>query len=137
MITKETRKQVYSKFGGKCAYCGEWITLKEMQVDHIIPKRNFKRFVFNKYKIPSFLSHLTKDDMDHIDNLFPACRVCNNWKSSFSLSTFRSEIEAQLKRLRKSSSNYRFALKYNLIQETPKKVVFYFETIFYLKTKHK
>ena len=135
MITKETRKQVYSKFGGKCAYCGEWIDFKKMHVDHVIPKRNFKRFVFNRYKIPSFLTHLTKEDVDHIDNLFPACSVCNLWKSSYSLDVFRKEIEAQLKRLRKASSNYRFALKYNLIQETPKKIVFYFETIALHKRK--
>lgn len=106
-----------------------------MHVDHIVPKRNFKRFIFNRYKIPAFLTHLTKEEVDHIDNLFPSCAVCNNWKSSYSLDGFRREIGMQLKRLLKSSSNYRFALKYNLIEEKPKKIVFYFETTVLYKRK--
>ena len=38
-MKKTTREIVYQKYGGKCAYCGNEITLKEMQVDHILPKR--------------------------------------------------------------------------------------------------
>ena len=65
--------------------------------------------------------------MDNIDNLLPSCRVCNKWKSSHSLEQFRKEIGEQIRRLNEYSPNYRFARKYNLINETPHPIVFYFE----------
>ena len=67
--------------------------------------------------------------MNDISNLLPTCRVCNKWKSSHSVEQFRKEIEEQIKRLNEYNSNFRFAKKYNLIQETPHKIVFYFESI--------
>ena len=36
-ISKAMRQQVYDKYHGHCAYCGREITMKEMQVDHIVP----------------------------------------------------------------------------------------------------
>ena len=38
-MKKEERKIVYDKYNGHCAYCGKKIDYKEMQVDHLIPKR--------------------------------------------------------------------------------------------------
>jgi len=125
---KINRNQVYVKYKGHCAYCGEEINIKDMQVDHIIPKRNFETSIKNNFRIPSFLKHLTLDDMNHIDNLNPTCRVCNNWKGSHYLELFRSEISEQVKRLNERSSNYRMAKKYGQLKETIKPIVFYFET---------
>ena len=127
-IKKETRIEVYNKFDGHCAYCGEEIQYKNMQVDHIIPQLSFVQTIHNKFRIPWFLTHLTELDCDHIDNLFPACRVCNKWKTSFNLDLFRSEIAEQIRRLNDYSSNYRMAKRYGLINETKKEIVFYFET---------
>jgi len=127
-MAKIDRKLVYGKCNGKCAYCGSELNGK-FQVDHIIPQRDFISYVIKNFKIPPFLSHLTPDDLNHIDNLLPACSVCNKWKSSHHLELFRSEISEQIKRLNNWSANYRFAKRYNLIQETPKRIVFYFETI--------
>jgi 5-methylcytosine-specific restriction endonuclease McrA len=100
-----------------------------MQVDHIIPKRNFTAFTLNNYKIPPFLKHLGVNDTHHFDNLNPSCRYCNKHKDTFDLETFRKEIEIQIDRLNKCSANYRIAKRYGLIQETIKPVIFYFETI--------
>lgn len=36
-IPTKVRKRVYEKYGGQCAYCGEPIEYKEMQVDHMEP----------------------------------------------------------------------------------------------------
>lgn len=36
-IMKVNREQIFLKCNGHCAYCGKEITLKEMQIDHIIP----------------------------------------------------------------------------------------------------
>ena len=38
MISKKTREIVYNKYNGHCAYCGCEIEMKDMQVDHIVPK---------------------------------------------------------------------------------------------------
>ena len=126
-IKKEVREKVYNKLEGHCAYCGGEILIKEMQVDHIIPQSFFEHHVKNKFRVPKFLEHLTLADVNHIDNLHPACRVCNKWKSAHDLELFRSELFEQVKRLNGYSSNYRMAKKYNLITETVKPIVFYFE----------
>jgi len=59
-IKKSIRELTHKKYNGRCAYCGCDITLKTMQVDHIKPKIN--------------------GGNDDLENLNPACRVCNNWK---------------------------------------------------------
>lgn len=35
-LTAAERQQIYEKFGGRCAYCGCEITIKEMQADQLI-----------------------------------------------------------------------------------------------------
>ena len=37
---KIDRAKIWAKFGGKCAYCGCEISLKDMQIGHIKPKRS-------------------------------------------------------------------------------------------------
>jgi len=39
-MKKELREKVLNKYDKKCAYCGEEIDIKSMQVDHIHPKAN-------------------------------------------------------------------------------------------------
>jgi len=98
---------VHAKFDGRCAYCGQEITLKQMQVDHIHPRYNGGKNDF--------------------ENLNPACRVCNNWKLTHSVEQFRHEIEMQIERLRLRSSNFRMAERYSLVETTGKPVIFWFE----------
>jgi 5-methylcytosine-specific restriction endonuclease McrA len=127
-MKKSDRQIIFDKYDGHCTYCGEKISIKEMQVDHIVPKCNYLMHVGNKYKVPEFLNHLTLSDIDHIDNLMPTCRVCNKWKSAHSLELFRSELFEQIKRLNAYSSNYRIAKRYGLVKETGYTIEFYFET---------
>lgn len=130
MKNSGNRVDVFEKFNGKCAYCGCEIALNEMQIDHIIPQRNFEKHILEgSDKIPQFLRHLNVSDLNHIDNLFPACRICNGWKSTYHLELFRSEIGVQVKRLNERSANFRMAKKYGLIEETENEVIFYFECI--------
>jgi 5-methylcytosine-specific restriction endonuclease McrA len=127
-FTKQQRIEIHAKFGGKCAYCGADIQLKDMQVDHIIPQRNFERHVHDKSsKVPEFLRTLSIFDVDNINNLHPACRTCNKWKDTFDLETFRNELSKQTERLNLYSANYRIAKMYNQIIETKEKIVFFFE----------
>ncbi len=124
---KRFRRIIYDKFDGRCAYCGQEIEIKDMQIDHIIPKKNFLMHIKNKWKIPEFLSRLTENNINHKDNLFPSCRVCNHWKDTFDIEAFRNEIECQVERLNKFYPNYRRACRYGLIKEVPNDVIFWFE----------
>lgn len=125
------RQRVYEKTNGKCAYCGSEITIKGMQVDHIIPKGDWETCINSKTNIPIFLTHLSISDLNHIDNLNPACGPCNNRKSSLNLEFFRSELQDQLNRANQHSANYRMAKRYGQVVETPSDIVFYFEKISY------
>ena len=115
---KINRKQVYEKCNSHCAYCGKEIKIKQMQVDHIIPQSRFHQFA-NKVDY----------DADDIQNLNPACRVCNYWKHNFTVKEFRYEISMQTKRLTRDSGKFRFALKYRVVEITNSPIVFYFERI--------
>ena len=112
-MKKELRKQVFDKYEGKCAYCGEEIVIGNFQVDHINPK---------------FLSHLEKLDNDRFENLNPACCKCNNFKLSWRLEEFRNQLQMQVIRLKKNSQFCR-ALKYKQVQITETPIVFYFERV--------
>ena len=49
---KENRRIIHKKFGGKCAYCGNDITIDNFQMDHLIPKasnRPIGRDIYGKY----------------------------------------------------------------------------------------
>ena len=39
-MSKIDRQKVWEKYNGRCAYCGKEIALKDMQVDHIKPRRH-------------------------------------------------------------------------------------------------
>jgi HNH endonuclease. len=118
---KIDRNAVHQKYGGHCAYCGEEITVREMQVDHIHPQ---------------FLSHWEKDfDINRFENLNPACRKCNHFKHSFPIDTdpkrvlqssFRHELENQVVQLSRVSQFER-ALRFGLVTVTNKSVRFFFE----------
>jgi 5-methylcytosine-specific restriction endonuclease McrA len=62
-----------------------------------------------------------------IDNLMPACKPCNLWKSTMTIEDFRHEIAAQTERLRLRSSNFRMVERYQLVSVIDVPVVFYFE----------
>jgi 5-methylcytosine-specific restriction endonuclease McrA len=94
-LTKEERKQLHSKYDQKCAYCGHKLNYNEMTADHIIP--------------------LHKNGTDDIENMNPACRSCNHYKSTYTTEQFREQIKAIPGRLMKSSATFRLAVKYGLI----------------------
>ena len=124
-MKKEKRIEVWNKYSKRCAYCGDAIEYKDMQVDHIIPQYRYSEehgCLIDKGKKVEY-------GMDDLINLNPACRVCNKWKSTWDIDEFREEIQEQLNRLQLRSSNFRIAVKYRLVKLFPKKVVFYFERI--------
>ena len=116
-LTQAEREAVYAKTNGHCAYCGAEITLKQMQADHVIPME-----FFDAYKAVG-------KDIDNIENMLPACRSCNNYKSSLTLEKLRQAIERWPTILARDSVTYRNAVRFRLVVPNPHPVVFYFEQI--------
>jgi len=117
VITKPERKAIYDKCGGHCAYCGKEITIKDMQADHVIPME-----FYEAYKAIG-------QDIDSIENMLPACRSCNNYKSSLMLEKFRAAIERWPAVLNRDSVTYRNAVRFGIVIPHPHPVQFYFEKI--------
>ena len=57
------------------------------------------------------------------------CPQCNRFERGGGIEFFRDALMEQTKTALRDSVNYRFALKYKQIEETPKPIVFYFETL--------
>lgn len=120
-MAKINRETVWLKCDKRCGYCGREITIKQMQIDHIVP-------VFRGWKDEEIERYDLKRGSGELDNLLPSCARCNKWKGTFTIEQFRKEIELQLDRLKRDSPGYRLSLDYGLVEENPKNVVFYFET---------
>lgn len=122
---KKVRLEVYNKYNGRCAYCGCEIKLTNFHIDHIKPKLRYLKG--NTDSISPY--EKTIIGFDEIDNYNPSCGSCNASKGSHSLEEWKNHLRNKTNQLRKSSSEYRAALRFGLIKETGRDVVFYFETI--------
>ena len=118
MATKKQREILFQKYDGKCTYCGCDL-VKGWHVDHIEP------IIRN----PMDAKECAKPHLDVIENMTPSCASCNINKHSMTIEQFRSLITGFVRSLNLRSVQYKFAKKYGLVEETEKKVVFYFETI--------
>lgn len=105
-LTKAQRLRVYNMYGGRCAYCGRHIRYEDMQVDHMVPLHN--------------------GGADNEENYAPACRMCNHYKSTYTVEKLREQLGMLQERLRKDYI-YRLALQYGLVREAENKVTFFFE----------
>ena len=115
-FTKKIRELVYSKYNGRCAYCGERIDIKDMQIDHYIPlARNW----------PDGWLHRQRGT-DEISNLMPSCRSCNFHKGMSDIEQFRESLQHGIACCQRDFT-YRMMVRYGLVQETPHRIVFYFE----------
>lgn len=116
MKRKKHRQRIHDKYGGRCAYCGCELKVKDMQIDHIHPKRR----VYD----PEFdISELDKDD-----NLNPACRQCNYYKSDFLMEEFREQMQTLHERAMKPFI-VRLAVKHGILEYKEWDGKFYFEKV--------
>ena len=106
-ITKFEKAEVLMKTLGRCAYCGQMLSLDTMQVDHVIP--------------------IALGGADILPNMLAACVGCNKAKGALTVERFRAEVEKWLRYLEKDYITYRNARRFGLVEEHPQKVVFYFE----------
>ena len=108
-FSKAIREAVYSKYNGRCAYCGREIAYKDMQVDHFVAKRGWN-----------------ESGSDDISNLMPSCRMCNHYKRANSLETFRHYIQEIPRKLRENYI-YKVGVVYGNVIECEKPIIFFFE----------
>lgn len=116
-ITKAVRERVYQKYQGRCAYCGNAINYKNMQVDHYLPKCKEK-----------FYLKRCKKDVHGEDNLMPACRRCNHYKRARTLKQFRELLKTLHERV---AAIYilKVAVDYGIANIKPFDGKFYFEKV--------
>ena len=117
MGAKFTRAEVFSKYQGRCAYCGNSISMGSFHVDHRVPCYRGRTSGDGAVNLSTY----TLRDVE------PACPRCNRWKSVHSLEDFRREIQAQVTRLRRDVAAFRLAEDFRQVAPTETSVVFFFE----------
>lgn len=70
--SKEERKIIYNKSGGRCELCGQQLLLEDLTLDHIIP--------------------LAMGGEDSMDNLQASCFACNQFKNNILPDAFMDRI---------------------------------------------
>ena len=113
-FSKKARENIALKTNNNCCYCGEPLKENGFHVAHIIP----------------FIQLKAKGIQDNdFNNYMASCPQCNRFERGGGLEFFREELMEQTKTALRDSVNYRFALKYKQIIETPTPIVFYFEQL--------
>lgn len=118
---KIDRKRVYDKYEGHCAYCGNMIMFKEMQVDHMHPKR-----LSNLYEYCQKYIDGRPGNINEMDNLMPSCRTCNHYKRALDIEGFRRQMLTLLGRVEQIYI-YKVAVKYGICKSKAWDGIFYFE----------
>jgi 5-methylcytosine-specific restriction endonuclease McrA len=132
-MTKSDRQKVFDKYNGKCAYCGCELG-KGWHVDHVQPVvRLYENAKVQTgpnswdWQYKTKYKGMQYPDRDTIENALPACASCNINKHGDSIEGFRTTIKKFVDSLNLYSVQYKIAKRYNLVQETGSKVIFYFE----------
>lgn len=126
-LSRSQRQVLFSKYNGKCAYCGCDLS-KSWHADHIEPVVRNRRYDYDRQQWV-FDGTYEKPENNHVDNFNPSCASCNIQKNSYTLEQFRENIQYFVNSLNSYSTQYKFAKKYGLIKETEVEVKFYFEKI--------
>lgn len=116
MPMSKKRQAIWDKSNGHCWYCGCELGEKGWHADHFEPiVRNW------------WTDTCKHPERDNEENKVPACASCNIIKGSVSIESFRGYIEGFMTSLNRDSTQYKFAKRYGLIQETEQPVKFWFE----------
>ena len=99
---RSIRRSVWGKYGGRCAYCGADVPLRECHMDAFYPSKGL---------VP--------------ENMMPACDFCFLHKKGKTPAQFQAYIQKCLERVRKIRE-YRCARRYGLIVEPTFPVTFHY-----------
>lgn len=119
------REEVLAKCDGRCAYCGEALGAK-WHIDHMEPIVRHFKYTGNGTKQTGKCTFPVRKNHD---NEWPACIPCNMNKSSLPMEYWRKQIASRLQALRERSTDYKTALRFGLVDEKPRAVVFWFEVM--------
>jgi hypothetical protein len=125
---KVHRNHVYGKYGGRCAFCG----------DQLPPRWHVWPIVKDGGRLRIVDARGVPKDARELD--LPACISCNRTRLNNSMrggvlitiEQFRGCLYREFKFLRSQCLNapyYQKALRFGLIQETNKPIVFFFERV--------
>jgi hypothetical protein len=125
-VTPKQRTALSEKYLGRCAYCGCRLE-KGWHADHFeAVKREFK-LIRGKGFVPT--GEVAHPERDTLENMMPSCGSCNIDKRKLKLEVWRKELEEKLDCMYRYQPNYRIALRFGLIEEMPKPIVFFFEQV--------
>jgi 5-methylcytosine-specific restriction endonuclease McrA len=116
----QLRKNILGKYDSHCSYCGKDLTLKNMQIDHQVPKAYNWRMVSLFNEVISYC--------EQYENLFPACRRCNHYKRDDNLEQFRGKIKTLHERLM-GIYIIKVAIDFGIVKIEPFDGKFYFEKL--------
>jgi len=95
------KEKIYEKLEGLCAYCGQRISLENMQVDQMMP-----------------------ESME-FDNLMPCCSTCKDYKENDNIEEFREKLKKMHEQI--IAYNQGIAMNYGIIKVWPYHGKFLFE----------
>lgn len=72
---------------------------------------------------------MSKPLLDVPENMMPACPPCNIDKHCMSMEGWRLKLSRTLGVLSRNNPTYRHAVRFGLVAETDKPIVFYFERV--------
>lgn len=159
-MKKGEREIIFNKYGGRCSYCGDPLQ-KGWHIDHAEAIERKQKLTGGGYFHLDTGKPLTEVDIeqamrdnkveyrkdkpvpngcykpenDVIENMMPSCPSCNINKHSMNIEEFRAFIGRFINSLNRDSVQYKIAKRYDLIKETKKPVIFYFEKYNNEKTK--
>jgi 5-methylcytosine-specific restriction endonuclease McrA len=96
-ISRQDRENVLNKYGCKCAYCGNALSMQILKLDSTN------------------------------NQLYPSCMRCKRRKGSKSIQQFRFHIRVQHDKLRELNSKFTLCLDYGLVTDVTNDVIFHFE----------
>ena len=134
-LNPKQREEIWSMFGGRCAYCGIAL-VKGWHIDHVKSVRYDFDYIRGGYDEngqykPGRLAKngkVLRPENDVIENLFPACRPCNIDKGAESLEDWREYLQGRMiDVMRRDVPNFRHAERFGLITVSSGPIVFWFE----------
>jgi len=115
----DVRLAVWNKTGGLCWYCGRALVVSVPHSDGM--------YTGNFFHVEHIHPRINGGS-DHIDNLVPSCRACNNSKRNKSVEEWREYLRwVNIGKF--SETQIAFLKEHGIEIPEPESVVFYFESV--------
>lgn len=117
-MPQSQRDKIFEMFTGKCAFCGGYL-VKGWHVSSVQDLQDFIwSYISKTLATPDMLPFL------------PSCQSCNGVRGKLTIEGFRRKIAGDLFFIQEACIQYRTSLRFGLVEETAKEVIFYLEKLF-------